>query len=608
MKKATSITSIFIVLVMLLQEHCTSPTKTTGNGSDVENCAVAGMVYQPDGRSPAAGASVCLYRKLAAGAPNGAPAAFIDSVVTTTDSSGFYSVKSIQIGRFLLRAADNKNNIGLVDGIFITDTAKRTDVPACTLGMAGAIDGTITCPQNGDPSKVKVFTLETGLRTYSVDSAGRFTIADLPAGKYYLSFFRFVNYDTGYITVRPGQTTNLGTVALPIGGIPVPAISLITFDTAVGCAELIWGMIDTTFIKGYNVFRREADSIFGTLPLNGNVLVTQRANYDGVYVVTDMGYRYNDSTCVKGKSYEYKVVAIDGNDRAGTMSAGGVVQAGETYSVTDTVPFIPLDSTVRSLQINSRGEYIVLKEDMIYAYDANGNLVRTSGRLQHFIPSVNDSTLMPEQTVLDDSGNCYNFYRNSFMGSLGIIVKTNWSGALSAQSPNDFGVNTMCVFKDTVYVIDQNPPEMKVYNGRLEQLFSWTSAAGFGPSILGSEGAFYLIPIRMKCDSKGNLYIMDYFENCIKVYTGRGAILRSIPVPSNIGLLYDISDSLILFKTMPIMMVNPSAPVVTCLDHNGNCVFCYTQVFQGGLFLDPSRSGAVVVLTASGKRGVLKKL
>ena len=326
MKALKTIYPLLIAALILARCNC-SPT-VAGNGSQTPN-SVVGILYQPDGKTPAKGVRVHIRPQKTLADTTGAGLtkrlavlAATDSVVT--DNAGRYAFDTtIDTGTFVIEAASG-NNAVLIDSVAVKNKAVTDSVAPDTLKPAGALKGVIYLSEGGDPRKV--FVLAFGIDRFAkVNADGSFKFSGLAQAAYDLRLISGLdNYgvlDTMGIEVRSADTTNLDTISLPFTGIPTPKNMKITYDTLKQIVTLSWSKADTALVKGYNVYRRDTDSSFGQTPINGTILVKDTV--------------YKDSSGIQGHSYEYKVVSIDKGDNAGKMSMGATTVIA-TYFVIDS--------------------------------------------------------------------------------------------------------------------------------------------------------------------------------------------------------------------------------------------------------------------------------
>jgi len=157
MKPKISLTIIAIAGVLFLL-NCSHPTQTTGNGSGVGN-ALVGVLYLPDGKTPARGVRVNIRPKTSladlsgAGLPKRlAVLAATDSVVT--DSTGKYAFDTtLDTGTYIITSASG-NNAVLIDSVAVKNKATTDTLAPDTLKPAGALKGVIRLSEGGDPRKV----------------------------------------------------------------------------------------------------------------------------------------------------------------------------------------------------------------------------------------------------------------------------------------------------------------------------------------------------------------------------------------------------------------------------------------------------------------------
>ncbi len=287
------------------------PTTQTGNGM------VAGVIFQPDGKTPARGAIVCLRKKnTLADIPGALMKKLSDSTVTlTTDNNGAYIIDSIDTGIYVLEATDGVNALALHDSIPLKNPDSTVVLPPDTLKPAGAIKGVIRLTEGGDPRKV--FVLAYGLdRFANVETDGTFKFGKLAETNYHLRIISTLDnygvFDTSSIPVKSADTNDIGVVEIPFTGIPTVKNLTIAYDTLQQRVELRWNRHDTASVKSFNVYRRDIDP--------ATAVMTQ-LNF---FPIIDTFFI--DSFCEQNKSYEYHVTAVDANTNEGTKGPGATTR------------------------------------------------------------------------------------------------------------------------------------------------------------------------------------------------------------------------------------------------------------------------------------------
>jgi hypothetical protein len=321
---------IFIAVLCLCLPFLACVQKIAGGSTETTNPAVAGVLYQPDGKTPAAGVRVHIrpQKTLADTSGTGlskraAILAATDSVVT--DSAGRYAFDTtLDTGTYVIEAASG-NNAVLVDSVAVKSKATTDSLAADTLKPAGALKGVIKLSEGGDPRKV--FVLAFGIDRFArVNADGSFKFSNLAEAKYDLRLISSLdNYgvlDTVGVSVKSADTTDLDTVTLPFTGVPTPKNVRIAYDTLKQIVTLTWSKADTALVKSYNVYRRNVDSNTVAVRINASPVV------DTVY---------KDSTGVQGTTYEYMVAAMNKSATEGTKSAVNTVVIITAYRLSDTL-------------------------------------------------------------------------------------------------------------------------------------------------------------------------------------------------------------------------------------------------------------------------------
>jgi len=179
----------FLRIVLLIESlavfavvgvSCSRSTQVAGWGSETTNGVTAAVVRQ-DG-TPAAGAVVRVRKSdFVTQPPADLAKTSIYSADALTDELGRFEIKGIDPGSYSVEVRDSAAAVLLTCSIEINDTVNfHTDTLRPLASVRGSID---TSGMNGKRLFVQVCGLE---RLVSVDSAGAFTIKDLPAGLFSL--------------------------------------------------------------------------------------------------------------------------------------------------------------------------------------------------------------------------------------------------------------------------------------------------------------------------------------------------------------------------------------------------------------------------------------
>jgi hypothetical protein len=289
-----------------------------GTTLDVGNPSVSGIIYKPDGHSPACGAKVVLFK------PSNTLPKKIDSAYTGKE--GDFCFRHLSTDTFSLEGSDVDGNMALVNAFEYSDTTETKMLPPETLKPPGVIKGKVVLTEpDGDPRKVAIQLFET-IKNIIVDEDGSFTVTSLAEATYTLRFNPSLdNYDILDTKVRviSGDTTDIGPVIPPFRGIPTPKNVAAVNDMAEQIVSVTWNQADTSKVSGYIVYRRPAGSneLFSAL------------NYKPVSIP-----QFRDSTVFGNLSFEYKVSCVAKNGDEGTKSAAATVLASSYFTFDKTAP------------------------------------------------------------------------------------------------------------------------------------------------------------------------------------------------------------------------------------------------------------------------------
>jgi alpha-tubulin suppressor-like RCC1 family protein len=307
------------LVLFLFIAHCTQRIAgTTDETVTGTQAMVTGVLFEPNGKTPAKGASVSMRRKTSlADTGQSTNAQPFSTASVTTDRNGKFAIDTIDTGLYIIEGNDGSNNVVLIDSIKIKSPDSSKNLGTDTLLPAGVIKGVIKLIEGGDPRKV--FVLAFGLDRFALpDANGNFTFPTLAKGNYSLRFLPSLeNYgvlDTTGVPVRSGDTMNLDTIVLPFKGIPSPKNLVISYDTLKQTVILNWVKADTSLFSAYNIYRSDNKQNFKRI---SQTPVPKTATV------------YYDSNVTVGGVYEYRVVSLNasGNESSMGGTPGDTVKA-----------------------------------------------------------------------------------------------------------------------------------------------------------------------------------------------------------------------------------------------------------------------------------------
>jgi voltage-gated potassium channel Kch len=401
------------VACMMIGMQCSNPVQTAGNGSDVGNGMVAGLIVDQNG-SPVKGATVYIRRRstladtstpLSAGTMGAlAKRAATEDTVTTNDS-GAFAIDSVDTGTYVVEGVSG-DNLSLTDSVTVTDPDSTLTLEADTLKPAGAIKGVIRLSEGGDPRKV--FVLAFGIDRFArVEADGSFRFSSLAEAAYDLRIISPLDdyevLDTFSIPVVSADTTDLDTLELPFSGIPTIKGLSLTYDTLKQIVTLTWNQADTGLVSGYNVYRQHVDS--GLVKLNAAV-------------ITDTVFR--DSTALQDNSYTYQVKSVDKSGNEGLLSGEVGV---EVVSAIEFVRFVGTQGTEigdlglpRGISVKD-GKIFVAEEGnrRIQVFDSSGLSITTivTAGIDSLVAPFDIQILSDTIYVLDDAASKVIIYNMS---------------------------------------------------------------------------------------------------------------------------------------------------------------------------------------------------
>lgn len=336
---------IALISLSLITFSCTKST----TGGETVNEKIA--LFMPDGFTPAINASVQFYEI--------GDTATSPDYQTSTDSDGKYSVDGVTSGSgyFNVIAEYEDSLYTMQDSVFISSANHfvRDD----TLNNPGSISGIVALQPNHSHLLNNVYVIALGMgRAVNVDTAGRFTLANLAPGDYDLQVDTDVeNYGPKFVSVSINSGVNdtiTDTIYLPFSAIPVVTGLSTLYDTLNGVVTINWSPSSYGDIANYLIYKRSSgslewpetpvggvssldscfmDTIFTTPSINANTY-----NYDYSVVIKDNG-------TVIGSKYKYiQTVAVSPLEVISTIDINVYNKAtnllADTLSTSDTAKII----------------------------------------------------------------------------------------------------------------------------------------------------------------------------------------------------------------------------------------------------------------------------
>jgi hypothetical protein len=570
----TALSCIFAFLV-----SCTNTVTIAGNGTRIGNPTITGMIYRPDGKTPASNAHVYLRKKNSL--PDiGLKKLKTDVALVTTNAEGEFEIDSVEAGTYVIECSDNRENLALYDSVIVESPDSAVNLPADTLKPAGAIRGTIVLPDGGDFGRV--YVLVFGVQRFAiVDSNGHFNLENLAEGTYNLriisSLIHYESLDTTNIPVVSGDTTNL-TIEMLYNGISVVKnVAIKQYDTLSKVVTLSWDKIESDLVHGYNVYRKE--KYVHSYPLmNGLKNVEYKpvnAPFSKINKYTLKDKVYYDSNTVQNQVYTYFVTAV-GVDTLESSASNEISVTITTPFSTDTLIekdfgyFGELKGNNPHKFLYANGMFYVVADNQVRIYDT---LFNQTGLLNN-LPS------RPFEIATDSSGRIYvsiaNFSYNEIPKNITSIYIYNQnviSGRLNLTDTLDsipaLGIeatlftvseNGNIIFvkntKDSIYICDSTGTVLRKVGG-----FS-IGYSGFDPRIY--EGI-----TTITTDKSNNIYVFEV-GNGIKVFdsegiqkrvftTQYGQLTNNFTIASN-GDIYFVCGGLVIFTPEGQMLSKLNLP------------------------------------------------
>jgi hypothetical protein len=550
------------ILLLTLTFLCCvkSPITNNGTGSTTETAMVRGMLYLPDGKTPASGVRVhiCPKNSLADTSGTGlskraAVLSATDSVVT--DSAGRYAFDTtLDTGTYVIAGASG-NNAVLIDSVPVKSKDTTVILPPDTLKPVGALKGVIRLSEGGDPRKV--FILVFGVDRFArVDTSGYFKITGLAEGKYDLRLISSLdNYgvlDTNAVPIRSADTTDLDTISLPFTGIPTPKNVSLSYDTLKQIVTLVWSKADTALVKSYSVYRRNV----------GSNTVAVRINLSPV---ADTVYR--DSTGVQDQTYEYVVAAVNSANMEGTKSAAVSASVSSAFKLLDS---LYLGYSYGSSKTIYNGDSLLVDRtnDKITTIDTSLTILSSFDLPSGFGNGVGHGIDKANRVWASN----YNTGRVNIYSITGILIDSITDTLLKFPT-------VLCASPDGRMFINSevspNVEQIRIYNdsARFISLFPNDSIP------LSSKIA------DMFFDVQGNLTALDNVDSTITIYNTAGTLIKKQKLPSYTVEVKQLSNGYYIIKQ------DGGAGIIHLLDAS----FGLVSIFGKGLGFDYRDFGSIAV-------------
>jgi hypothetical protein len=567
--------SILVFAIIFSYVKCANDI--AGNTSETGNSSVIASLYKSDG-SPAAGVTVYIRpQSLLVNTPTVQPVTSTHTAATVTDINGKFSFDTtIDTGIYAIEAASG-NDAVFIDSVIIINPDSTRYLPPATLRPVGALKGCIQLPEGGDPRKV--FILASGLNRFaSVRFDGSFLFENLAEAKYDLriisSLDDYETLDTVGIIVKSAEITDLDTIRLHYSGIPTPKNFQISYDTMLQIVTLRWSCTDTTNVKSYTIYRRNA----------GLNALFERLNTSPV---TEMVYK--DQAIARDSTYEYLVAAMSPANMEGPRSTEVQVKVTQAYRISDTL--FTAGGQIHCLTIDRNGNSLLYVQKNFLASDTFYYKIERFGKQGNFLNSwdipmarMTDNNFS-NKIAVDDSNYiyviCYNY-----------LIKFDSSGTVLQQTTLFYSMmqRESSIFKDRVYFRDISSHKVYVCSTNGDTLFSW-GGAGF------TDGYFENIT-SIFCDSTDMIYVTDNYldKRRLQIFNSEGRFIRSIHFNEIVGnKLTSISNDLLLFAGTDIAGYYP----------DGTLKFILKSMYSSKVFFD--YTGNLTCASSNGKIVHLKR-
>ncbi len=532
--------SILIIVNILFSCGKQISGNVTQTGNPV---GLRGKFFLADGRTPAGNIPVTILKQISLGDTglHGSTKTDIRSYIT--DEKGFFSEDNIDTGLYVVEAFSGDTLKARVDSVHIEEN--KEVVISDTLKKTGTICGTVYLSEGGDARKVFILAYGSNI-VVTPDSSGSFCIDKLAEGTYDLRIVPSIDsYDVleqKEISVPAGKVVIIDTLMPRFNGLPTVKNIKLEYDTADQTALLSWSRPDTSIVKEYSIYRKNAE---------------MENSFQKIVTLSVNNTFYRDTGICTGQNYEYVITAIDKYGTEGLKTAS--VSFSENSIYNKRVLFSK-DSSFQEIAdiIMLPGNRLVVVDfsgNQVSILDSTGAVIRKWGKEGTADGEFN----RPVAGAVDDSGYIYilellgegrvqkfdtlgkfygkkivasgctdlDYYKGKFFvtgaSNEFFIQYFSFESSLEKIQPS---VNIMpswsCIDSDMAYVGDQLTDDLKVISSD-GILIKKLSTFGKNAEHFFGIGEIALSP-------EGHLYIIDQNNGKVQVFSKDLVYLKSIKI------------------------------------------------------------------------------
>ena len=468
---------------------CSNPS--AGNGSDVGNPFISGNLVNKDG-TPAANAVVRFIPVSQMPIP-GLSKTTGGEYSCVTDKDGHYGFDSLPDTLYNVFGERN-GDMCFHDSVHIIKH-DSTRISTDTLKAPGSLSGIVRLQPEQSSSTVLLLLPGTSTFIIPSDSIGHFTIARMARGTYPVHIITTIDEYTPkdtVFTIRSGMSDTLpDTMRLRYTGVPVVRGVKAVLDSLRISVTVSWNRADSALVAGYNVYRGNIDSTFGTVPING-------------VLVQDTFFTDENLIQRQGQTMVYKVKAVNSNsDMSKTLSAGAQVTIASAYYLADTL-LLP-SNAFNSIKTNINGDLFLWDEGNTLGSDSTFIVYKIAyGSKTPVCLTLQDSmhrydSYMYAFPYFDDSNYCYVLIIERYVGNIalnkytsdGIFVSKLDISSIPFLSSSIASSRGLYVWNNRINAVIENGVEthVKIYSNTGDSIFSWM----LSPSYLPQDNIDYYV-------------------------------------------------------------------------------------------------------------------
>jgi hypothetical protein len=264
------ISGLLLTGCMIAVLRCTGPITMAGNSSQTPNATVAGIIYEPDGKTPADNAIVQFIPSKNIPSPH-LNKSQATTYSTTTNNAGQYFADSVPAGYYNVFGSKGED-LCYAESVIVNDTTPlRND----TLKAPGSLKGVIRLAPGHDSRHVLILIFGSNSFASPSDSIGNFLLTDMAEGNYHVRLlatgggYNYLPLDTVFSIVSGENKTLSDTIFMRLDSLDAP-VGVTAKAMEYGSVLVSWHKITAAIV--YSIYRNVTDT--GTYSYIGHTIDT----------------------------------------------------------------------------------------------------------------------------------------------------------------------------------------------------------------------------------------------------------------------------------------------------------------------------------------------